>query len=135
MINDVTTDLVDPPRFTLTGKGPADFDKDNIPEHTRKHGDLSPLRTDMPPANAFTAALDAARKEGWTVHETHPDGGVFEAVAITKWLRFRDDIVVRVRADGTGSRIDVRSKSRIGRDDFGANAKRIAHYLDAIPVT
>jgi uncharacterized protein (DUF1499 family) len=43
--------------------------------------------------------------------------------------RFVDDIVIRVTADGSGSRVDMRSLSRQGRSDFGVNAARIRAYM------
>ncbi len=132
MINDATTDLINPPRFTLGKDGPADFDREIIAEHTRKHGELAPLKLEMPPRAAFDTALDVAKAQGWKIAGTDADAGLIEAVATTRILRFKDDIVVRVRAEDGGSRIDVRSKSRVGRDDFGANAKRIKTYLDAL---
>jgi len=45
---------------------------------------------------------------------------------------FHDDIVVRVRPDGSGSRVDVRSVSRVGRSDLGTNARRILRFLEAL---
>jgi uncharacterized protein (DUF1499 family) len=61
--------------------------------------------------------------------------GRLEAVATTRWLRFKDDVVVRLRdrPDG-GTRVDVRSKSRIGRSDLGTNARRIRAFLHALRV-
>jgi len=38
-------------------------------------------------------------------------------------------VVVRVRASDAGSRIDVRSKSRVGLSDVGANARRVRAFL------
>jgi uncharacterized protein (DUF1499 family) len=54
--------------------------------------------------------------------------GRLEATARTPWFGFYDDVVVRVRAQGTGSRVDVRSVSRVGRSDVGMNAKRIREF-------
>jgi uncharacterized protein (DUF1499 family) len=42
---------------------------------------------------------------------------------------FKDDIVVRVTPSGNGSRVDVRSLSRVGRSDFGVNANRVRKFL------
>jgi uncharacterized protein (DUF1499 family) len=58
--------------------------------------------------------------------------GRIEATARTRWFGFTDDIVVRIRPEGAGSRIDVRSASRVGRSDVGANAARIKEYLDRL---
>jgi uncharacterized protein (DUF1499 family) len=61
-----------------------------------------------------------------------PGEGRLEATDRTRWFGFRDDIVVRVRPDGAGSRVDVRSVSRVGRSDLGTNARRIRTYLVAL---
>ena len=47
----------------------------------------------------------------------------------TRWFGFRDDIVVRIRPEGAGSRVDVRSASRVGRSDIGKNAERVREFL------
>ena len=83
------------------------------------------------PAAAFAAASKAARDMGWTTVTEDEASGVIEATAETFWFGFKDDVIIRVSAtaDGTGSRIDVRSISRVGLSDLGANAKRIEAWL------
>jgi uncharacterized protein (DUF1499 family) len=93
---------------------------------------VQPLLVTVPPARAFELALAAARGMGWRISSADAAGGVITAVAVTRLLRFKDDVTVRVRADAGGSRIDVRSKSRIGRGDLGTNARRIRRYLSEI---
>jgi uncharacterized protein (DUF1499 family) len=66
---------------------------------------------------------------GWELVASDSAAGRIEATATTPWFGFKDDVVVRVRPDGSGSRIDVRSVSRVGKSDVGANAKRIRTYL------
>jgi uncharacterized protein (DUF1499 family) len=66
---------------------------------------------------------------GWEIVAADPATGRIEATATTLWFGFKDDIVVRVSASEQGSRIDVRSVSRVGRSDIGTNAKRIREYL------
>jgi uncharacterized protein (DUF1499 family) len=73
--------------------------------------------------------LDAAKAMGWEVAAADPATGRLEATATTPWFGFRDDVVVRVAPTPTGSRIDVRSVSRVGKSDLGANAKRIRSFL------
>ena len=48
-------------------------------------------------------------------------------------IGFRDDIVIRIRPDGSGSKVDIRSKSRVGRSDLGVNARRIRELIDEHP--
>ncbi|MES2562218.1 MAG: DUF1499 domain-containing protein, partial [Pseudomonadota bacterium] len=98
--------------------------------------DIQPRLLESPPAAAFDRALKAARNMGWEIIAAVREEGRIEATATTRWFRFKDDVVIRVQPQGTGSRIDVRSKSRLGRSDLGANAKRIRAYwreLDNIP--
>ena len=68
----------------------------------------------------------------WTVVAADKDTGTIAAVATTRLLRFKDDVTIRVRAEGATSRIDVRSRSRVGRGDLGTNARRIRRFLDAV---
>jgi uncharacterized protein (DUF1499 family) len=69
---------------------------------------------------------------GWEIIAADSARGRIEAVATTRWFGFIDDVVVRISEDGSRSRIDVRSVSRVGRSDVGANARRIRAYLDRL---
>ena len=60
--------------------------------------------------------------------------GVIEATDTTFWFGFKDDVVIHVRPADGGSRVDVRSLSRVGVGDAGTNAKRIRAYLDDLRV-
>jgi uncharacterized protein (DUF1499 family) len=115
-INDIATDLQTPY---------ADQQRQAYP-------DIQPLRLPVPPAQAYPEALAAAQAMGWEIVSRDPVAGRFEAVDTTLWFGFKDDVTVRVAADGTGSRVDVRSKSRVGKSDIGTNAKRIRAYLQRL---
>jgi uncharacterized protein (DUF1499 family) len=69
---------------------------------------------------------------GWEIVDSDPERGRIEATATTFWFGFKDDVVVRVRPASEGSRIDVRSVSRVGRSDVGTNAERIEEYLEKL---
>jgi uncharacterized protein (DUF1499 family) len=69
---------------------------------------------------------------GWEIVAAEPASGRIEATATTFWFGFKDDIVVRVTPAEGGSRVDVRSVSRVGRSDVGTNAQRIEAYLTRI---
>ena len=58
--------------------------------------------------------------------------GRIEATDTTFWMGFKDDVVIRIRPEGSGSRVDMRSVSRVGRSDIGVNAARIAGYLERL---
>ncbi|MDO8914186.1 MAG: DUF1499 domain-containing protein [Phenylobacterium sp.] len=89
------------------------------------------LAVSATPAATYDAAQAQARAEGWTLAAGAPSSGVIEATAETFWFGFKDDVAVRIRRapDGEGSLVDVRSTSRVGLSDLGANAARIEAYL------
>jgi uncharacterized protein (DUF1499 family) len=88
-----------------------------------------PLMLDLSPVKAFDRAVAAAAKMGWKIVNANPTTGIIEATDTTFWFGFKDDVVIRVSPDAKGSRIDVRSVSRVGLSDIGTNAKRIRDYL------
>ena len=90
--------------------------------------DIRPLRLAVAPNIAFERAKGAMEEAGWQIVREDPSAGRIEAVATTFWFGFKDDIVVRITAEGAASRVDVRSKSRVGRSDLGTNAQRIRAY-------
>ena len=138
-INDITTDTSNPPAFEAVmplreaaHAQPVTYSPDFPALQKQAFPDIAPAHLDKPADQAFALALDAARKMGWTIVAADTERGRIEATDRTFWYGFTDDIVVRVSADGNGSRIDVRSKSRVGRGDFGTNARRVRAYLAAI---
>jgi uncharacterized protein (DUF1499 family) len=137
-INDITTDLENPPSFAPASVVPDYADRDmSYPEEFKAqvrdaYADLAPLRLSTPPAETYEKALATANDLGWTVAAQSPERGVFDAREETALFRFVDDITIRVTPDGAGSRVDIRSKSRDGRGDVGANAARIRRFLAAL---
>ena len=83
----------------------------------------------LPPAEAFPRALRAARDMGWAIVATDSAAGRIEATATTFWYGFKDDVVIRLAPSDHGTRIDVRSESRVGGSDIGTNARRIREYF------
>lgn len=135
-IHDITTDTETPPVFVailpLRAGAPntADYGGPEVAAQQRAgYPDLGPLTLQVSPQQAFERALAAARAMGWEIVAAEPGDGRIEATATTFWFGFKDDVVVRVAPAGSGSRIDVRSVSRVGRSDVGANAERIEAYL------
>jgi uncharacterized protein (DUF1499 family) len=139
-IHDITTDPDDPPAFddaTLSlragAPNPATYGGQEIAAQQRRaYPDIQPLTVELPTDRAYDLALDAARALGWRIVATEPHRRRIEATDQTLWFGFTDDIVVRITPDGAGSRIDVRSVSRVGKSDIGTNAARIRAYLDQI---
>jgi uncharacterized protein (DUF1499 family) len=129
-INDITTDTANPPQF-MTKPRPypgAEFAR----LQQKAYPDVRPVTLPMPPKEAFARALAAAESMGWEVVGRDADAGRIEAVDTTRWFGFRDDIAVRVSPAAGGSRVDVRSKSRVGRNDYGTNARRIRAYFERL---
>lgn len=140
-IHDITTSLEDPPAFVAALEAPANRGRDlsyphggeDVPARQREaYPEIEPVRVDMPPVEALQRSLAVARELGWQVVEVDAVERRIEATATSGLFRFVDDIVVRVRADGEGSRIDLRSTSRVGRSDLGANAARIRAFADKV---
>ena len=135
-IHNISTDTEDPPQFVdivaLRGdrSNPLAFDAEALaPQQAQFYPWVKPLSLSAPPDTAFAKAAAALRDLGLEVVAEHPDSGLIEATATTFWFGFKDDVAVRVRAEGQGSRIDVRSVSRVGQGDLGANAQRIGEFL------
>ncbi len=83
-------------------------------------------------AYAFAAAIEAVKARGWTVVTDDVQSGSIEATVSSFWFDFKDDVMIRVMPEGEGSRIDVRSISRVGLSDLGANSKRVSDLLTEI---
>ena len=140
-INDFTTDPADPPTFVNAGTLPGNVGRDmsyppGFADIQRQCcSDLAPAHLKVPPPAALASVQQAAAKmPDWTVTKVDPAAGTLEAVATSRLFHFQDDVVVRVRPEGDGaSRVDVRSKSRVGKGDLGANAARIRLFMAALP--
>jgi uncharacterized protein (DUF1499 family) len=143
-IYDVTSDTIDPPRYEAlarirprdansiiyAGLATAELQRTGYP-------DIETVEAEAPVQQAYEAALAIVTKRRWRIVEARPPvaprrEGRIEAVARTPIMGFADDVVVRVRADGEGSRVDVRSSSRYGSFDFGTNANRVRALLEEI---
>lgn len=138
-IHDVSTDLSDPPEFRAVlplradAPNPAEYGGPEVARQQREaYPSLGPLELAQPPAEAFQLALEAARGMGWEIVAADADDLLIEATDETKWFGFKDDVVIRVRPAAGGSRVDVRSVSRVGGGDAGTNARRIRSYLDRL---
>ena len=138
-IHDITTDPDDPPRFVAVlplrrgAPNSAEYAGPALAAQQRAgYPDLGPAHVAAPPATVIARATEVARGLGWEIVATDPAEGRLEATDRTRWFGFRDDVVVRVRPDGAGSRVDVRSVSRVGRSDLGTNARRIRAFVEAL---
>lgn len=134
-INDITTSPGSPPKFVHALTLPENQGRDM--SYSRKdavitrqsYPDLKGIDVAVQPQNALPIIIEAARKSGWTITAIDGKQGVVEATDTTPIFRFVDDIVVRYRPlDANNITLDVRSKSRDGKGDLGANAARIRRF-------
>lgn len=134
VINDVATDLNDPPQFVKAEVGPL---PEKFKEIIRQHyPDLKPkIFLSTSKETVFAAAQEIVKQQRrWSITFENVDQGVIEGVAVTAVFRFRDDFVIRLRQRGSDTVVDMRSRSRIGKGDFGSNAQRIRKFLEALEV-
>ena len=144
-IYDVTTDPANPPRYDvlarLRPRGRTNYPGGSTADLQRAaYPEIVPLQLNLPPRTAYDAALTLITKRKWLVVDSRPPAagrreGTIEAVARTPIMGFRDDIVIRMTPLGQGARVDIRSASRYGSHDFGANAARVRALLEEIDET
>lgn len=135
IIHQVSTDPHNPPAFVAAiarrgdSSNPLDYTMETAERQLQAYPDLKPIATTLAPGEAFQHALATARQLGWEVYAEVPAEGRIEAVDTTFWFGFKDDIAIRVTpAANGGSRVDLRSLSRVGEGDTGTNANRIRRF-------
>ena len=138
-IHDITTDTVNPPEFVAVAPlradapNPVEYQGEEIARQQREaYPDIVSFETDAHNAIVFDHALALVEQFGWELVAADADTGRIEATDTTFWFGFKDDVVIRIRSTDIGSVVDVRSKSRVGLSDVGANAARIRRFLDAL---
>ncbi len=138
LIHDITTDTVNPPAFVeiaprrANAPNPASYDPEIASQQRDGYPDIKTLAFANSTADVFAAALTQLREMGLEiVAESQPEGRI-EATATTAWFGFKDDVVVRLANAGESTRVDVRSKSRVGLSDLGVNAERIREFRDGL---
>ncbi len=140
-INDITTDTVNPPKFTHAPRLDEHKGRDlSYPgesfaeQQLDGYGEIEPLRLEMAPGEAFAQVYDVANGiDTWEITLADPGVRKIEGIDTTWLFRFKDDFVIEVRpADGPGSLVHMRSKSRDGKGDLGANAARIRTFFDLV---
>lgn len=138
-IHDITTDTENPPEFDaivpLRADAPnqTEYGGEEVAEAQKEfYTGLETLTLDVSPSEAYEKALEAARETSWEIVAADKQDLRIEAYHKLPWFGFIDDVVIRVDTTEQGSKIDVRSVSRIGRGDLGVNAHRIQDYLDSI---
>jgi uncharacterized protein (DUF1499 family) len=135
-IHDITTDTANPPEFVAIARlqrknwNPLQYGGPAVAaQQHNAYPDIVPLLMAIPPNSAFDRAFSVAGRMGWEIVDANRAEGRIEAVATTFWFGFKDDIVIRIEKSDSGSRVDIRSVSRVGVSDLGTNAKRIREFL------
>ncbi|HRK25148.1 MAG TPA: DUF1499 domain-containing protein [Beijerinckiaceae bacterium] len=144
-INDVSTDLKEPPAFSRArsalearaGHVPPEPSEETRQLQEQAYSDLEPLTLELNPEEAYGLVIEALNGLKWTIVDRSPPSGRtgigrVDAIQRTPILRFSDDVTIRIRPLANVTRIDIRSASRIGRHDLGANAARIRTLIVAI---
>ena len=138
-INDISTDLENPPEFTHAQTLPANegrdfaYPEDFKPQVREAYADVQPITIDEPAEEVYTRAVELAKAQpGWEVTLDDAGAMTFEGVATTNFFKWKDDFIVRVTKEGDGAKVDMRSKSRDGKSDLGANAARIKAFFEQL---
>ena len=143
-IHDITTDPIDPPRFEAlarlrTGEGAntAVYAGLYSAEQQRlNYPDIEPVELEVPALRAYEVTLALINKRKWRIVDERPPQprreGRIEAIAQTLIMGFREDVTIRIKPDGEGSRVDIRSSSRYFESDLGSNAARVTKLIDDI---
>ena len=139
-IHNISTDIDNPPAFDVIATvrtnehNPLTYNSAELgPVQSQAYPSVRTLSSSLPKPAAVARAAQLAENLGWQVVNVNAEAGIVEATDTTKLWGFKDDIVVRVTDTDAGSLIDLRSVSRIGISDLGANAKRITAFLEAFP--
>lgn len=138
-IHDISTDTANPPVFVAVlplradAPNPPEYLGEEVASQQREaYPDIKTLTLALSADQAFTRALEVAIGMGWEIVASEPSDGRIEATQTTFWFGFKDDVVIRVAGTAGGSRLDIRSKSRVGRSDVGANAERIRKFVEVL---
>lgn len=137
-IHDITTDTVNPPAFHYatdvrhTSHNSPLYRSGNALLQQEAYSHIQPLILELSPEQALVAAKALVQSIGWGIYTVDESHHYIEAYDKTAWLGFVDDVVIRVSQHEAGSRVDVRSASRIGLSDLGANAQRIDTFLQQL---
>ena len=142
-INDITTDTKNPPSFVHAQTLPANRSRDmsykpemaSAQEAAPVYANLAPLELPGRPDDVYKRVeIIAGEFPGWQVTYRDPVQHMVEGVATSTLFQFKDDFVIQVQpaADGSDSLVEMRSKSRDGKGDLGANYNRIESFFKAL---
>lgn len=140
-LTDISTDLEDPPRFTITarartaGMNPiAPISNEAAALQMRFYPDLTGRRLDASVDRVLAALAPVIAARGWKVRGPLPTTSPAPEISIemeapTILLRFPADAVVRLIDEEVSTFVDMRMASRYASHDLGNNARRIEFFL------
>jgi uncharacterized protein (DUF1499 family) len=135
-IHDITTDFAEPPQYSAViplrppGSNSLKYEGPSVAaSQAAAYPDIQPILSRRKPDRAFELARELAHAYGWKIVREDREAGEMEAVDTTFWFGFKDDISIRIRPHPGGSRVDIRSVSRVGVSDVGTNARRIRRFM------
>ncbi|MBG9992023.1 MULTISPECIES: DUF1499 domain-containing protein [unclassified Pseudoalteromonas] len=138
-IHDISTDLVNPPKFVAiaplraNASNPVEYAGEETAVQQRKaYPELVTLSFAQSKADLMTASEQAVKNLGFAVVSANTATGIVEATDTTTWFGFKDDVVIRIKDEGSQRFVDIRSKSRVGRSDLGKNAERIHSIINEL---
>ena len=146
MLNDISTDMDDPPVLAAAAKmrtAGMNAIEPFTPERRKLQLENYPAATGRrygaPIGQVADEVAGVLDDRGWLVVD-RPDAGsdateiTIEAVAKTLLLGFPSDVAIRLIDEGTSTYVDMRSASRYGDTDLGDNAARIEAFLADLDV-
>jgi uncharacterized protein (DUF1499 family) len=135
-IHNISTDVVNPPAFdkvvALRGEytNPLEYNIANLASiQTQAYPNVKTLSTELSPIDAHARAKAVVESMGLELVNSDQSNGIIEATETTTIWGFKDDLVVRITENDGKTAVDLRSVSRIGTSDLGANARRIEKFL------
>jgi uncharacterized protein (DUF1499 family) len=134
-LHDISTDTENPPQYVSilplrsAAANPSTYDSQLAALQVQAYPEVAPVLLAAPPEQAFQKALAVARAMGWEIVAAEPNTLRIEATDTSLLFGFKDDVVIRIKSEAGGSRVDLRSLSRVGKSDFGVNAKRIRRFI------
>jgi len=135
-IHDITTDIQSPPEFVAMERlradapNPPEYAGEETAQQQREaYPDIQTLMVSAPEQEVIDEIVTLISSRGWKFVSINRQDGRVEATEKLAWFGFKDDVVFRVTSTNEGTRVDMRSKSRIGRSDVGVNADRIKQFL------
>lgn len=135
-IHDITTDFDNPPQFAAMVRlradapNPHEYDPEQASSQRDAYSHIEPLLVRADLQEVMDAAVMIVTRRGWQLVAVNRNEGRIEATEKLPWFGFKDDVVIRfLETEDGDTRVDMRSKSRVGRSDIGVNARRIEQFL------